>query len=160
MEIRTASERDLLEAMVDDQRSAIAAMLDDITEDEARERLVPSLTTVLGLVKHATFVEQVWFHHRIGGRTREELGIPEAVDESFVLHPQDTLESVHVSYRTACDHSRELAAQRDLDALLDWRGTPVTLRWVHLHMIRELARHAGHGDILREQLRARRGRRT
>lgn len=160
MEILTASERDLLQAMVDDQRSALAAMLDDITEHEARERLVPSLTTVLGLVKHATFVEQVWFHHRIGGRTREELGIPETVDESFVLQPQDTLESVRAHYRAACDRSRELAAEHDLDERLDWRGTPVTVRWVHLHMVRELARHAGHGDILVEQLHARRGRGT
>ncbi|TYL44971.1 DinB family protein [Nocardioides sp. BGMRC 2183] len=156
MEIRTASERDLLEAMVDDQRTAIAAMLDDITEDEARDRLVPSLTTVLGLVKHATFVEQVWFHHRLGGGTRAELGIPETVDESFTLQPQDTVESVRAGYHAACERSRELAAQRDLDDPLDWRGTPVTVRWVHLHMVRELARHAGHGDILIEQLHARR----
>ena len=132
-------------------------MLDDITEDEARERLVPSLTTVLGLVKHATFVEQVWFHHRIGGRTREELGIPDTVDESFSLGAQDTLASVREEYRAACDRSREVAADRDLDEQVDWRGTPVTVRWVLLHMVRELARHAGHGDILVEQLHARRG---
>lgn len=153
----SASERDLLDAMVDDQRAAIAALLDDITEAEARERLVPSLTTVFGLVKHATFVEQVWFDHRIGGRPRAEVGIPETVDESFALEPIDTLESVRATYRATCDRSRALAADRDLDERLDWRGTPVTLRWVLLHMIRELARHAGHGDILVEQLHARRG---
>lgn len=157
MQISAASERDLLDAMVDDQRSAVAALLDDITEDEARERLVPSLTTVLGLVKHATFVEQVWFEHRIGGQTRAELGIPETVDESFALEALDTLDSVRADHAAACDRSRELAAQRDLDEQLDWRGTPVTLRWTLLHMIRELARHAGHGDILIEQLHARRG---
>ncbi len=89
MEIFIANERDMLQAMVDDQRAAIAALLDDITEEEARARLVPSLTTVLGLVKHATFVERVWFEHRIGGRTREELYLPETVDHSFALEPHD-----------------------------------------------------------------------
>lgn len=151
-----ANERDMLEAMVEDQRSAIAALLDDITEDEARARLVPSLTTVLGLVKHATFVERVWFEHRIGGHARAELGLPETVDESFELGPHDDVVSVRSGYHSACERSRELAATCALDERLDWRGTPVTLRWVLLHMIRELARHAGHGDILVEQLHARR----
>ena len=160
MEIPVASERDLLQAMVDEQRSAIATMLDKVTEAEARERLVPSLTTVLGLVKHATFVEQVWFDHRMGGRTREDLGIPETVDESFILQPHDTRDSVRAIYGAACQRSRELAAEHDLDEELDWRGTPVTVRWVLLHMVRELARHAGHGDILVEQLLARRDRNT
>ena len=156
METFTADERDMLEAMVDEQRSEIAALLDDLTEDEARARLVPSLTTVLGLVKHATFVERVWFEHRIGGHTRAELGLPESVDESFELTPHDSVASVRSSYLAACERSRQLAATCSLDERLDWRGTPVTLRWVLLHMVRELARHAGHGDILVEQLHARR----
>jgi hypothetical protein len=32
----------------------------------------------------------------------------------------------------------------------------VSLRFVYVHMIAELARHAGHGDILVEQITARR----
>lgn len=152
----TGSESETLHAMVDEERAAVAALLDEVTEEEARVRLVPSLTTVLGLVKHATFVEQVWFDHRIGGRTRVDIGLPETVDESFVLKPQDTLESVRASHRSVWDRSRELAADRDLDEVLDWRGTPVTLRWVLMHMVRELARHSGHGDILIEQLHERR----
>jgi hypothetical protein len=28
----------------------------------------------------------------------------------------------------------------------------VSLRWIYVHMIEETARHAGHADILREQL--------
>lgn len=156
MDIFTAGESEMLHALVDEQRAAVAALLDEVTEEEARVRLVPSLTTVLGLVKHVTFVEQVWFDHRIGGRTRMEVGLPETVDESFVLEPQDTLESVRSSHRAAWARSRELAAACDLDRLLDWRGTPVTVRWVLMHIVRELARHAGHGDILIEQLHARR----
>ena len=42
----------------------------------------------------ATFVERVRFDHRLGGRTREELGIPETVEESFVLRAQDSLEQL------------------------------------------------------------------
>lgn len=85
MDIFTAAESEMLHAMVEGQRAAVAALLDEVTEEEARAHLVPSLTTVLGLVKHATFVEQVWFDHRMGGRTRMEIGLPETVDESFAL---------------------------------------------------------------------------
>ena len=46
---------------LDEQREAIDACLDDITEEQARRKLVHSETTLLGLVRHATFVERVWF---------------------------------------------------------------------------------------------------
>ncbi len=151
-----AGERALLEAMVDRQRAAVAGLLDDLTEEEARVRLVPSLTTVLGLVKHATFVEQVWFHSRVAGVPRAELGIPDTVDESFVLTDDDTVASVRARYADACDRSRTIAAEHELDEEYPWHQGPVSLRFVLAHLVAELARHAGHGDILVEQLRARR----
>ena len=39
--------------------------------------------------------------------------------------------------------------------LLKARGralVPAPLRWVYLHVLRELAQHCGHADILREQI--------
>ena len=150
----TPAERSMLEARIDAQRAAIVGLLDGVVADQARARLVPSLTTVLGLVKHATFVEQVWFHHRIDGRSRADLGIPETVDESFMLADEDTIDSVRDAYLAACQTSRAIAASRDLDEEFDWRGTPVNLRFICGHMVAELARHAGHGDILVEQLLA------
>lgn len=151
-----APERGLLEGLLDAQRDEVAALLDDLTLDEARRRLVPSLTTVLALVKHAAFVERVWFHHRVDGATRAEVGIGETVDESFATGPEDTVESVRVDFLAACARSREIAAAHDLDEQFPWRVGPVSLRFIHGHMIAELARHAGHGDILREQLLAQR----
>ena len=146
----------MLEYQLEAQRSALAALLDDLTETEARARLVPSLTTPLGLLSHVTFVEQVWFHHRVAGLSRAEVGIPETVDESFAVIADDTVTRIRQRYLDACSRSREIAAAHDLDEAFDWRGTPVTLRFIHVHMLTELARHAGQGDILIEQLRARR----
>ena len=48
--------RDQLSAFVDEHRRMLAGCLDGLTEDEMRASLVPSRTTLLGLVKHATFV--------------------------------------------------------------------------------------------------------
>jgi len=154
---QVAGERLVLETMLDRQRGEVAALLDDLTEAEARARLVPSLTTVLGLVRHATFVEQVWFHSRVAGVPRAEVGVPDTVDESFVLADDDTVASVRAAHAAACERSRVVAAEHDLDEELPWHHGPVSLRYVYNHMIAELARHARHGDILVEQLRARRG---
>lgn len=154
---RVGDERTVLEYQLQTQRADLAALLDGLTEEEARARLVPSLTTPLGLVTHATFVEQVWFHHRVAGVPREQVGIPETVDESFTLAPEDTVVEVRRRYLDACARSREIAAEHELDEVFDWRGTPVSLRFLYAHLLTELARHAGHGEILVEQLRASRG---
>ncbi|NYI75998.1 DinB family protein [Nocardioides panzhihuensis] len=154
MSIGQAGERDLLEGMVDIQRNEISEILADLDDEEARRKLVPSLTTPLGLVKHATFVEKVWFHSRVANVSREEIGLPDTVDESFVLDAEDTVESVRAAYLAACEHSRQVAAAHELDEAFPWHGKQVTLRFVYAHMIQELARHAGHGDILVEQIQA------
>lgn len=140
--------------MVDIQRGEIVGILEDLDDEEARSKLVPSLTTPLGLVKHATFVEKVWFHSRVANVPRKEIGLPDTVEESFVLTPEDTVESVRAAFVAACEHSREVAAAHELAEEFPWHGKQVTLRFVYAHMIAELARHAGHGDILVEQIQA------
>lgn len=149
-----ADERPTLESMLDTQREEVARLLDDLDEPAARARLVPSLTTPLGLVKHATFVEEVWFHSRVAGVPRAALGLPDTVDESFLLATEDTIDTVRSAYLAACERSREIAAGHELDEEFPWHQGPVSLRYIYVHLIAELARHAGHGDILVEQLAA------
>ncbi|MGN6300596.1 MAG: DinB family protein [Angustibacter sp.] len=157
MNLFVTDERSLLEQMLDVQREEVAGLLSDLDDTEARARLVPSLTTPLSLVKHAVFVEKVWFHSRVGGVPRSDLGLPDTVDESFALTDDDTVESVREAFLAACEHSRAVAAARDLDDEFAWHQGPVSLRFIYAHLIAELARHAGHGDILVEQIVARRG---
>lgn len=153
--VMTGSEREQLLAFLNDNRGELVELLDGLTEEQARRRLVPSRTTLLGLVKHATFVEQVWFHVALDGRTRAELGMPEEIDDTFVLADDDTVASVGAAYRKAWAEAEAITARHDLDDLaLHNRRSPMSLRWVIAHMIEELARHAGHGDILREQILA------
>ena len=132
----------------------MAKILDHCSESEARRRLVPSLTTPLGLVKHAIFVERIWFHSRVAGVPRADLGLPAAVDDSFVLEPSDTIDAVRGGFLDACERSRAIAAEHDLDEVFGWHAGDVSLRYIYAHLIAEYARHAGHGDILVEQLRA------
>lgn len=153
--IFVADQRTQLEAILESNRQEVVEILDELTDEQARTRLVPSLTTPLGLMKHLCVVEQVWFHVAFAGRTREELGIPVDVHDSFVLEPDDTVASVLEEYRTVSVEARAIAASYDLeDHAMHNRRSPVSLRWVYLHLIQELARHAGHGDILKEQILA------
>ncbi|MFJ4028331.1 DinB family protein [Paenarthrobacter sp. NPDC089989] len=141
------------ETFIDAHRRALNASLDGLTEEQARRRLVPSRTTLLGLVKHVTFVEKVWFDEAITCRSRTEIGIPSTPDESFILEDTDTIAGIQQAHREACEASRRAAADLGLDdLLLGNRRGPLPLRWVYLHMLRELAQHCGHADILREQI--------
>ena len=146
------------EAFLDEHRADLNRCLDGLTESEARAALVPSRTTLLGLVKHAVFVEKVWFDEAISCRTREEIGIPPMPDDSFVLTDEDTIASVQQAHLDACAAARLATADLGLDDLVRGnRRGPLPLRWVYLHVLRELAQHAGHADILREQVLDARG---
>jgi hypothetical protein len=146
-------ERVQFEVFLDEHRRALHDCLDDLTEEQVRRSLVPSRTTLLGLVKHATFVERVWFDEAVSGRSRTEIGIPADPDESFILDDADTIASVRAAHQAAVEASRRAVADLGLDDKLPGnRRGPIPLRWVYLHMLRELAQHCGHADILREQL--------
>jgi hypothetical protein len=148
-------ERTQLEAFVEEYRSALENTLDGLTDEQARRRLVPSATTLLGLLKHVTWMQRVWFEECIGGRPRLELGPVQTAAESFQLADDDTVTSVKAAHRRACATARAAAADVSLDAVVTGHRTgPRTVRWVYLQVLRELAQHCGHADILREQILA------
>lgn len=142
-----------LEVFLDEHRMALNSCLDGLTEEQARRSLVASRTTLLGLVKHATFIEKVWFDEAVTCRSRAEIGIPATPDESFILDDDDTIASVRRAHRAACEASRRATSSLGLDDMVygNRRG-PLPLRWVYFHVLRELAQHCGHADILREQI--------
>lgn len=142
-----------LETFLDEHRAALRACLDDLTEEQARRSLVPSPTTLLGLVKHATYAERVWFEEAITGRSRQEMGLPPRAADAFILTDGDTIESVRRVHEGACAASREATAGLGLDDVVrGHRLGPLPLRWIYLHALREFAQHCGHADILREQI--------
>lgn len=141
------------EVFLDEHRVQLNGCLDGLTEEQVRRSLVPSRTTLLGLVKHATFVEQVWFDEAITCRSRAEIGIAATPDESYATDDDDTIATVQRAHRAACDSSRRATSSLGLDDTIHGnRRGPLPLRWAYLHMLRELAQHCGHADILREQL--------
>ena len=151
----TTDLRSRLDELLDEYRAALQGCLDGLTEEEARLRLVPSKTTLLGLLKHVTYVEGIWFDQAVTGRTTADIGIAGTPDRSFTLTRSDTIASVREAHRLRCEASRHTMAGLTLDAVVEGRG--VRSVWaLQLQVLRELAQHAGHADILREQILARR----
>ena len=154
-DVPTAPLQVQFEAFLDEHRAALTDSLDGLTEEQARRSLAPSRTTLLGLVKHVTWMQRVWFEECVGGTSRRELGLVQTPDESFRLADDDTVASVTAAHRKACATARAAVADLPLDAVVTGHRTgPRTLHWVYLQVLRELAQHCGHADILREQVLA------
>ena len=154
-DVLLSDERTQLDAFVEEYRSALEAALEGINEEQARERLVPSATTLLGLLKHVTWMQRVWFEEGIAGTPRLELGLVQTPAESFELAADDSIASVTAAHRQACATARATVADLSLDDVVTGhRGGPRNLHWVYLQVLRELAHHCGHADILREQILA------
>lgn len=149
----TVDLRGRLDELVDGYRAALRGSLDGLDEEQARRRLVRSKTTLLGLVKHVTYVEGVWFDQAVTGRSYREIGIASTPDRSFTLTRADTIASVLDAHAERCDASRRTMAALALDDTVDGRGER-TVWALYVQVLRELAQHAGHADILREQVLA------
>ncbi|MBQ1075914.1 DinB family protein [Micromonospora sp. C31] len=149
---RTADERAVLESFLDFHRGVLLRKLRGLSDADAARRLVPSATTVAGLVRHLTLVERSWFPSLLAPDPGEVyLTSEEDAAASFALADGDTVERLAAAYERACTRSREVAGRFDLDHVVPHPQLgEVSLRWILVHMIEETARHVGHADILRE----------
>ena len=150
-----AGERDTLLAFLGYLRESLIGKLDGLSEEEARRSLVPSGTNLLGLVKHVAQAEHSWVLYSWAGG--DDADLPDEAPR-----PGDTIEGVAATARGVGERVEE--AVRGCDDLTrpvahafgPRRG--LTLRWILVHLIEEVGRHAGHADILREQIDGRTGR--
>jgi len=142
-------ERELLDGFLDWFRGCALARVQGLDLEGATRVATPSGLTLLGIVKHLTWVEEGWFGRHLHG---DDLELTDNAT-SFVLTPSDTVASVIAAYEVAIEESRRIAAATSLDERAriphDLFG-PVTLRWILVHLIEETAAHKGHMDILRE----------
>lgn len=134
-------------------REVIRWKLHGLAEEEARRPAVASGTNPLALVKHLGFTEREWFQKIIGRRV-VFLPFDDAnPDGDWVLDDSDTVESVIAFYEAECAVSDAMMAEVvDPTALVPLDDGYVTVRRVVVHMLEETARHAGHMDIMREQI--------
>jgi uncharacterized damage-inducible protein DinB len=146
-----APERVLLQAILDWHRATLLYKCAGLTGEQLAQRPIePSGLSLLGLIRHMTKVERIWFRQRFAD---EPVVSPfPGLDEDYNdLDPS----------RAAADYARlteefsradEAAANASLDDTIMEDGEPMSLRMIYLHMLEEYARHLGHADLLRERI--------
>ena len=146
-------ERDLVEGFNDWYRGVVVDKVDGLSLDDARRVMTPSGLSPLNIVGHLAACEIGWFFEKFGGGEIDPFWEPYG---EFELQGDETVESMLALYAEACGRSRAVVARAEsLDELsseLHSVWGHVTLRWVMLHMLEETARHAGHLDLMREQI--------
>lgn len=157
----TGDERTTLDAFLDLYRDVLVRKVSGLSDEQARQRLVDSPTTLAGLVKHMRIIEMNWFQRILAQTPDDELPVLVAWDRpesTFTLEPHDTTASLVAAYQDQCTTSRQIALDHRLEHTVPHSELgSVSLRWIYIHMIDETARHVGHADILREQTDGRTG---
>jgi Protein of unknown function (DUF664). len=140
------------------RRADLLAKLDGLGEYDVRRPMTPTGTNLLGLVKHVSYVQLGYFGEVFGrpsGRSYpwDAEGAEEGVD--LWAAPEETRADVLELYASAAAHADATIEELPLDATgtVPWwreeRRHP-TLHTVLVHVGGEVARHAGHADVLRE----------
>jgi uncharacterized damage-inducible protein DinB len=145
-----------LQTYLQDARDVLLWKLEGLSEYDVRRPLTPTGTNLLGLVKHLTGAEALYFGATYG---RPFDGTPLWItgdaepNADLWARPDESRQDIVGRYRAACAHSDETIAALPLDAvgrIPGDTGREVTLHHSLTHMIAETQRHAGHADIVRE----------
>ena len=157
MSINTSTigtERSIIENMLDQSREALIEAVRGLSEADSRRRLVASLTTPISLIKHAAAAERIWFQRIWAGLDESECdGYSRRDEGTFAVADDESLADVIAEFERASQRSRVIVSRFDLDDNVDNpREGKVSMRWTLLAMTQEFARHAGHADILSEQI--------
>jgi hypothetical protein len=145
-----SDERSTLTAFLEYLRDCVVSKLEGADDKGSLESALPSGTSIYWLGTHMAAVEINQFQRILDGRSVDEIVPPPPPPDV------DTMQAVVDRYQAACAESRRiLASFDDLGAMgrgVGRKGDRRNVRWVLTHMIEETARHAGHLDILREEL--------
>lgn len=153
----------VLQHYLQQTRDSLIWKLDGVSERDARLPRTPTGNNLLGLIKHCLNVEAGYFGPTFGREfpTPAELVPMEAYDEDLQAdwHAQEheTKDGLVDLYRRVAAFADETIEQLPLDApgRVQWWPVDrqeVTLQRIVVHVTTDLARHAGHADIMREQL--------
>jgi uncharacterized damage-inducible protein DinB len=156
-EVFTAKGHPTLSAFLDYLRETVLWKLDGLSDDDARRAMVPSGTSLGGIVKHLAFVERFWFQGVFAGAGVAFPWNEDDPDADWRVDSWETVSGLTEFYREEIARSREISAGVPLSRRAAHPEYGMSLRWILVHMIEETARHAGHADILREMIDGRTG---
>ena len=152
-------EREMLQGFLQNARESLLKRCAGLTPEQLVIRSAPPSTlSLLGIVRHVTDVERIWFRIRFAGQDLVPLyRTPEHSDRAFDATDPGQAAGDIARYRSewgAVDEVLERLALDDTYASPRW-GV-MSLRWAYLHVLREYSAHGGQADIIRERIDGRR----
>ncbi|AGZ45545.1 hypothetical protein AFR_36445 [Actinoplanes friuliensis DSM 7358] len=156
----TGDERTMLEGWLDWHRQTLLSKCEGLTAEQLKLQAVePSGLSLLGLVRHMSEVERGWFRRNAAGEDVPQIYCSDT-DEDGDFDNIDTAdaEADFATFHAEIEACRAAMTGVPLEHEFATPRRPViSVRWVHLHMIEEYARHNGHADLLRERIDGRTG---
>jgi hypothetical protein len=150
------SEVEAIGLFLDEQRAALLRKLDGLTDEQATSHPTESDFCLLTIVKHVAFTERRWFLLEVAHRDIPGLW-PPPDDREMRVEADDTVASVRALYESVIEENRSILSSLSASDLDVVGRSGVNPRWVLFHLIEEVARHAGHADIIRESIDGARG---
>jgi hypothetical protein len=153
--------KDYLHGQLRSTRQALVWKLDGLSEYDVRRPLTATGTNLLGLVKHLATWEARYLGEIFDRPFPEPLPRWQDADGSDLwVAPGETREEIIDFYQRAWEHADATIRELPIDALghVPWWPRPnVKLFTIMVHVLQDTTRHAGHADILREQIDGRTG---
>lgn len=153
-----ANEVDGYLAYLAQQQDAFRIVMYGLTDDQARQLPSASALSIGTLIKHVTQVQAGWL---ADVEAAPELAAEQdPFDQGFEFSADDTLADAIGEFNKVSERLLTAVRRLPLDTPVPvppvpWNPRDVkywSVRWVWLHLVEELARHAGHADIVRESI--------
>jgi hypothetical protein len=159
MRVMPNDPKNVLKSYLQGARDTLVWKLDGLSERDQRLPHTPTGMNLLGIVKHALNTEVLYFGPTFGREwlTPEELVPADEADPQagWYATEQETSAGLVDLYRRVQRFADETIDGLPLDAIghvTHWGGAEVTLHEIMVHKTVDLQRHAGHADIVREQI--------
>lgn len=148
---------------IDQQLAAIRAAAFGLTEGQARETPCRSALSVGGIIKHTAYVMRGALE-RMRTEVTEQPVDPvayAAFTDSFTVGDDETVAATIEDFDRIREQLLPMIAATDpagdtTAPPAPWHGIfdarPIHARYYLVHLVEECARHAGHADIIREQI--------
>ncbi|KUI25674.1 hypothetical protein AU196_23040 [Mycobacterium sp. IS-1742] len=162
-----ADERQTLIEFLAFNQNAFFSVAYGLTDEQARSTPSVSALSIGGLIKHAAGVQHGWAQ-RAACAPEFPPPDPRPIEEQmrdyqdqYVMREDETLEGLLEALRVQNAETLRVLREADLDTPVPvphevpWFPHDIdhwSVRWVALHLIEELTRHAGHADIIRESI--------
>lgn len=148
----------ILHRYLDKQRTALLAKVDGVSERDVRWPMTQTGTNLLGLVKHVASNELAYFGEVFDRPSNVPLPwFDEGAETNADMWAtaEESRDDIVALYERAAAHADATIDALALDSpgrVLWWppERQQVTLQQIMVYVTAEIARHAGHADIIRE----------